>query len=100
MTSTSVLSPERRIELNAFDVDAWNLLLRESQVFFLIFYWMSVEIYIFFFLQARPIDVARNFYEKLVGQFHNAGRFWKAYIEHEVGFYFVVFFMQSFNHYF
>jgi len=27
-----VLSPERRIELNPFDVDAWNLLLRESQV--------------------------------------------------------------------
>ncbi|KAI1723094.1 cleavage stimulation factor subunit 3 [Ditylenchus destructor] len=64
MSSTSVLSPERRIELNPFDVDAWNLLLRESQ--------------------ARPIDQARNFYEKLVGQFHNAGRYWKAYIEHEI----------------
>lgn len=34
MASTSVLSPERRIELNPFDIDAWNLLLRESQVIF------------------------------------------------------------------
>uniref|UniRef100_A0A1I7XUB9 Uncharacterized protein n=1 Tax=Heterorhabditis bacteriophora TaxID=37862 RepID=A0A1I7XUB9_HETBA len=32
MACSSVLSPERRIELNPFDVDAWNLLLRESQV--------------------------------------------------------------------
>uniref|UniRef100_A0A915DS50 Suppressor of forked domain-containing protein n=1 Tax=Ditylenchus dipsaci TaxID=166011 RepID=A0A915DS50_9BILA len=64
MTSVSVLSPERRIELNPYDVDAWNLLLRESQ--------------------ARSIDQARSFYEKLVGQFHNAGRYWKAYIEHEI----------------
>lgn len=36
MASSSILSPERRIELNPFDVDAWNLLLRESQVFFFI----------------------------------------------------------------
>ena len=28
----AVINPERRIELNAFDIDAWNLLLRESQV--------------------------------------------------------------------
>lgn len=35
MSSLSIVSPERRIELNPFDVDAWNLLLRESQVIFL-----------------------------------------------------------------
>lgn len=34
--------------------------------------------------QARSIDQARNFYEKLVEQFPNAGRYWKAYIEHEL----------------
>lgn len=34
MSNASVLSPERRIELNPFDVDAWNLLLRESSVSF------------------------------------------------------------------
>lgn len=64
MSSLSVVSPERRIELNPFDVDAWNLLLRESQ--------------------ARPIDQVRPFYEKLVTQFPNAGRYWKAYIDHEL----------------
>ncbi|KAJ1347104.1 hypothetical protein KIN20_002070 [Parelaphostrongylus tenuis] len=55
MASSSILTPERRIELNPFDIDAWNLILRESQ--------------------ARPIDQARNFYEKLVTQFPNAGRY-------------------------
>uniref|UniRef100_A0A8L7T3U5 Suppressor of forked protein, putative n=2 Tax=Onchocercidae TaxID=6296 RepID=A0A8L7T3U5_BRUMA len=64
MSSLSIVSPERRIELNPFDVDAWNLLLRESQ--------------------ARPIDQVRSFYEKLVKQFPNAGRYWKAYIDHEL----------------
>uniref|UniRef100_A0A0R3S461 Suf domain-containing protein n=1 Tax=Elaeophora elaphi TaxID=1147741 RepID=A0A0R3S461_9BILA len=64
MSSLSIVSPERRIELNPFDVDAWNLLLRESQ--------------------ARPIDQVRSFYEKLVTQFPNAGRYWKAYIDHEL----------------
>ncbi|OZC05514.1 hypothetical protein X798_07512, partial [Onchocerca flexuosa] len=32
---------------------------------------------------ARPIDQVRSFYEKLVTQFPNAGRYWKAYIDHE-----------------
>lgn len=35
--------------------------------------------------QTRPIDQVRSFYEKLVTQFPNAGRYWKAYIDHEVG---------------
>ncbi|TKR77992.1 hypothetical protein L596_018872 [Steinernema carpocapsae] len=64
MASSSVLTPERRVELNPFDVDAWNLLLREAQ--------------------GKPIENARVFYEKLVTQFPNAGRYWKAYIEHEM----------------
>ncbi|VDD87394.1 unnamed protein product [Enterobius vermicularis] len=64
MSSLSIVSPERRIELNPFDVDAWNLLLRESQ--------------------ARSVDQVRPFYEKLVTQFPNAGRYWKAYIDHEL----------------
>lgn len=57
-------NPERRIETNPFDVDAWNLLLREHQ--------------------SRPIDQERDFYESLVKQFPNSGRYWKAYIEHEL----------------
>ncbi|KAI6184025.1 Suf domain-containing protein [Aphelenchoides bicaudatus] len=56
--------PERRLELNPYDVDAWNLLIRENQ--------------------ARSIDAARPFYEKLVTQFPNAGKYWKVYIEHEL----------------
>ncbi|KAI6188328.1 Suf domain-containing protein [Aphelenchoides besseyi] len=33
MATGSVLSPERRIELNPFDTDAWNLLIRENKLF-------------------------------------------------------------------
>lgn len=35
-------------------------------------------------LQKKTAEQARPFYEKLVEQFPNAGRYWKAYIEHEV----------------
>ncbi|CAJ0581719.1 unnamed protein product, partial [Mesorhabditis spiculigera] len=61
--SGSAISPERRIEANPYDADAWTLLIKEYQ--------------------ARPIEQAREFYDKLVAQFPNAGRYWKAYIEHE-----------------
>uniref|UniRef100_A0A915J6H3 Cleavage stimulation factor subunit 3 n=1 Tax=Romanomermis culicivorax TaxID=13658 RepID=A0A915J6H3_ROMCU len=60
----AVITPERRIEKNVYDVEAWNLMLRDAQ--------------------RRNIDQTRHFYEKLVGRFPNAGRFWKAYIEHEM----------------
>ncbi|CDW56910.1 cleavage stimulation factor subunit 3 [Trichuris trichiura] len=59
----AVISPERRIKQNPFDVEAWNLLLRD--------------------VQRKKIETVRNFYEALVKQFPNAGRFWKAYAEHE-----------------
>uniref|UniRef100_A0A1I7TA54 Suf domain-containing protein n=1 Tax=Caenorhabditis tropicalis TaxID=1561998 RepID=A0A1I7TA54_9PELO len=64
MSGLSMRNPERRIETNPFDVDAWNLLLREHQ--------------------SRPIDQEREFYESLVNQFPNSGRYWRAYIEHEL----------------
>ncbi|CAB3404733.1 unnamed protein product [Caenorhabditis bovis] len=64
MSGLSLRNPERRIEVNPFDVDAWNLLLREHQ--------------------SRPIEQERDFYESLVKQFPNSGRYWKAYIEHEL----------------
>ncbi|KFD59107.1 hypothetical protein M514_00270 [Trichuris suis] len=60
----AVISPERRIKQNPFDVEAWNLLLRD--------------------VQRKKIETVRDFYEALVKQFPNAGRFWKAYAEHEV----------------
>lgn len=37
-----------------------------------------------FLLQNKKIEEARALYEKIVGQFPNAGRYWKIYIEHEV----------------
>uniref|UniRef100_A0A5S6R1X7 Suf domain-containing protein n=1 Tax=Trichuris muris TaxID=70415 RepID=A0A5S6R1X7_TRIMR len=60
----AVISPERRIKQNPFDVEAWNLLLRD--------------------VQRKKIETVRNFYEALVKQFPNAGRFWRAYAEHEI----------------
>jgi cleavage stimulation factor subunit 3 len=32
----------------------------------------------------KKIEDARKIYERLVGQFPTAGRYWKIYIEHEV----------------
>jgi cleavage stimulation factor subunit 3 len=54
-------------EENPFDMDAWNILLRE--------------------LQTRKIDDVRPLFEKLVKIFPSTGRFWKMYIEQEVSFY-------------
>lgn len=62
--SSTEVRPERRIEQNPYDVDAWNILLREAQ--------------------RKSIGEARPFYERLVLQFPNAGRFWRCYIEHEL----------------
>lgn len=34
--------------------------------------------------KARSVEIARVFYEKLITQFPNAGKYWKIYIEHEL----------------
>jgi len=57
---------ETRLEENEYDLDAWNLVIKEAQ--------------------SRRIEESRPFYERLVTQFPNSGRFWKVYIEHEVRF--------------
>ncbi|RWS07998.1 Protein suppressor of forked-like protein [Dinothrombium tinctorium] len=54
---------ESRIKENAFDIDAWNVAIKE--------------------FQNKNIDEARSFYERLVAQFPLSGRYWKLYIEHE-----------------
>lgn len=51
-------------EENPFDLDAWNILLRE--------------------MQQRKIEEMRQLFEKLVKMFPTTGRFWKMYIEQEV----------------
>jgi hypothetical protein len=51
-------------EENPFDLDAWNILLRE--------------------LQTRKIEDVRPLFEKLVKIFPTTGRFWKIYIEQEM----------------
>jgi len=51
-------------EGNPFDLDAWNILIRE--------------------LQNRKVEEVRPIFEKLVKTFPTTGRFWKVYIEQEV----------------
>lgn len=53
-------------EENPFDMEAWNVLLRE--------------------LTTRKIEDVRPLFEKLVKIFPTTGRFWKMYIEQEVRF--------------
>uniref|UniRef100_L7LUZ8 Cleavage stimulation factor subunit 3 n=1 Tax=Rhipicephalus pulchellus TaxID=72859 RepID=L7LUZ8_RHIPC len=59
-----VKNAEKRLEQNVYDVEAWSILLRDSQ--------------------NKKIEEARPLYEKIVTQFPNAGRYWKIYIEHEM----------------
>uniref|UniRef100_A0A0N5A1Z9 Suf domain-containing protein n=1 Tax=Parastrongyloides trichosuri TaxID=131310 RepID=A0A0N5A1Z9_PARTI len=63
MGSLAQLSFDRRIEVNPYDIEAWNSLLKENQT--------------------HDIRNVRQFYEKLIAQFPNNGNFWKKYIEHE-----------------
>ena len=53
------------MEANIYDVDSWSLLIREAQT--------------------RPINEVRTMYEKLIVAFPTTGRYWKIYIEQEVG---------------
>lgn len=55
---------EKAIETNPFDLEAWGQILREAQ--------------------SRKIDDARQYFERLVGQFPTSGRYWKIYIEQEM----------------
>ncbi|GLG95531.1 Protein suppressor of forked [Gryllus bimaculatus] len=54
---------QRQIDDNAYDLEAWSLLIREAQT-----KWIG---------EMRPL------FEKLVGTFPSAGRYWKIYIEQE-----------------
>lgn len=53
-----------RIEAKRYDVDSWNLLVKEAG--------------------HMNIETVDSFYEELVATFPTCGRFWKAYIDHEM----------------
>ncbi|KAI1287093.1 Cleavage stimulation factor subunit 3 [Halotydeus destructor] len=55
---------EVKLEENTFDMEAWNVLIKENQL--------------------KRSDEARMFYERLVDKFPVTGRFWKIYIDHEM----------------
>lgn len=63
-TNETVQKAYLATEENPFDLDAWNILLRE--------------------MQQRKIEEMRQLFEKLVKMFPTTGRFWKMYIEQEV----------------
>jgi len=63
-TNESVQRAYLATEENPYDLDAWNILLRE--------------------LQTRRIEDVRPLFEKLVKIFPTTGRFWKIYIEQEM----------------
>ncbi|KAI6649345.1 Cleavage stimulation factor subunit 3 [Oopsacas minuta] len=56
---------EGKLKSNPYDIDAWGILIREAQ--------------------GQHSSRARILFEKLVIQFPTCGRFWKTYIEHEMG---------------
>lgn len=55
---------DKRIEAFPYDTEAWSVLIRDAQM--------------------KPIEIARQVYERLVTQFPNAGKYWRIYIEQEV----------------
>ncbi|ESO06606.1 hypothetical protein HELRODRAFT_64205, partial [Helobdella robusta] len=59
-----IAKAEAKIIIHPYDVESWNVLIRDAQT--------------------KKIDDVRPFYEKLIEQFPNSGKYWKIYIEHEV----------------
>lgn len=55
---------QRTVDETPYDLEAWSILIREGQ--------------------NRTITEVRPVFEKLVGIFPSAGRYWKIYIEQEV----------------
>ncbi|CAG2119234.1 unnamed protein product, partial [Medioppia subpectinata] len=62
--SERVVKANLKISDNPYDIEAWNVLIKDAQ--------------------NKRIDDSRDFFERLVSQFPNSGRFWKLYIETEV----------------
>lgn len=56
---------QKQVERNPYDLEAWSILLREAQ--------------------SKHISEVRALYEHLIGIFPSASRYWRIYIEHEVG---------------
>ncbi|CAG2182194.1 unnamed protein product, partial [Oppiella nova] len=61
--SERVVRANIRISDNPYDIEAWNVLIKDAQ--------------------SKRIDESRDFFERLVSQFPNSGRFWKLFIETE-----------------
>lgn len=62
--SERVERAEGKLKENPYDVDAWQILIKEYA--------------------NKKADEARPFYERLISQFPLNGRFWKMYIDHEM----------------
>ncbi|OUC48234.1 SPFH/Band 7/PHB domain protein [Trichinella nativa] len=58
------ISPESRVKGDAYDIEAWYMLLREHL--------------------KKPIAESRPFFERLVENFPVCGRFWRYYVEQEI----------------
>ena len=55
---------EARLKDNPWDIEAWQILIKEYS--------------------SKKLEDARPFYERLVTQFPLSGRYWKLYIDHEM----------------
>ena len=73
---------EAKLKSSPYDLECWNVLVREAQVCFLTFYNSCMSTVLF--VQSTSLLRARMLYERLVTQFPTSGRYWRLYIEHEV----------------
>eukprot|EP00117_Sycon_ciliatum_P000635 scpid104056/ scgid6622/ Cleavage stimulation factor subunit 3; CF-1 77 kDa subunit; Cleavage stimulation factor 77 kDa subunit len=58
------MKAEEKLDENLYDLEAWNVLIREAQ--------------------SGMIERGRELYERLLKVFPLSGRFWRTYVEHEV----------------
>jgi len=55
-----------KVQARRYDTSSWNMLIKEAA--------------------SRPIDEVEPFYEEVISTFPLCGRFWRAYVEHEMKF--------------
>ena len=94
---------ELKLKSNPYDLESWNMLVREAQVCSKI-YLQCICTYVNVVFQATSLLRARMLYERLVTQFPTSGRYWRLYIEHEVNamwsLWFSIFSVTCMNHWY
>lgn len=81
--SDRVLIAKAKLVESPYDLDAWNILIKDVQVISNSISKLLNLILIYKFQNKTP-EISRELYEQLVSQFPTSGRFWRLSIEQEI----------------